>query len=198
MSILVTIISDLFTLLSDKNNRHQFRQVPNSTKIINLRKSKERFKSPKSPQPNPQKPKPSRTCPQILTGGQRFARPSRTPPLWAKIMGGLSGAITVLFLVSCCCKGLAKIIKDNNPGKCFGCVDCLEGTARIANVCALAFKAFRNSLAAVVNGNGELPRQQHETRDTDRLLPGGPLVGVPGGPLNSRQDGQVLLAESQM
>ena len=113
-------------------------------------------------------------------------------------MGGLSGAITVLFLVSCCCKGLAKIIKDNNPGKCFGCVDCLEGTARIANVCALAFKAFRNSLAAVINGNGELPRQQHETRDTDRLLPGGPLVGVPGGPLNSRQDGQVLLAESQM
>ena len=52
-AILVTIIYDRFTLPSDMNNpkmsptskfRHRFSQVSNSTKIINFREPKERFK----------------------------------------------------------------------------------------------------------------------------------------------------------
>ena len=150
--------------------------------------------TPKPPTPTPTQSPKTQTQP-ILPHEDWVAhifQAIRDSPLWLKFMGGLTMVILLMFMVSCCCKGLSKIITDNNPGNCLGCVDCLEKTAIIANLIGLAFKAFRDSLAAVVNGNGQLPRQQHETRDTDFLLP-----GVPGGPLNSRQDGQILLAESQ-
>ena len=152
--------------------------------------------SQKTQTPKTQTPK-TQTQPDLPSDSDWWAeicQAIKDSPLWAKIMGGLSIAIAVMFLVSRCLKGLAKIIENNNPGRCLGCVDCLKGTAKCANVCGLAFKALRDSLAAVINGNGQLPLEQHETRDTDRLLPG----DVPGGPLNSQQDGQVWLATSQM
>ena len=106
-------------------------------------------------------------------------------PLALSILTGLCYFYLTLFLISCCCKLVAKKLDKTSPGQHPKCIHCLKITAKYTEFVSTIVAAVIRGIESLRVRPGDVS-QQHEMRDYKRLLPrsnrdDGPITDQPTG-----------------